>query len=328
MPKPTPLDALRSEARALSRATPGLGHCQALDAVARARGRRNWKELISSVPNDVVVTKEAPHVVPLDKARSASLKLNAWISAAMRSGMREHDAEMHMRAEALALALHPSITDYDARFAHACTALGAMPAHRERAHMHRAAAHAVASMAHDALVENDRSMHARKDAPASYGIEQVASSMERMHSMFLGSDRVSLSREDRASDTAPWYASSWTWFDEMAARSRYHLRADAAFAFEVAREMPYADHVAIEHLVLSLRHVADPRIGEFERMIAERYAHRAGGTVQEHAEIARIGLSQHLDDANIPFGHPSMAWDRTLADQIADDDIAVWPDSI
>lgn len=83
----TDISALKAEARAKAR-TSDLSYCQALDTIARRHGHAHWKALVND-PRTYIVAAAHPAIhIPIDAARRASEKLNAWISSAIHSGCR------------------------------------------------------------------------------------------------------------------------------------------------------------------------------------------------------------------------------------------------
>lgn len=317
----TPIDSLRAEARALARSEKGLGLCRALDRIARAKGFPNWKQLLRS-SSTIQAGNAADVDVGVDAARRANAALNSWIGSAMNRGA----AMAADRENSLRRALDPSVTDYGMRSRDVSTALGHAPANDRERRIHDAATHAVATIAHEALVDGDLRMQNRRVGQRPYGIEDVHGAVRLMHTAFRTPDEARRNAEDAGVDTSGWRDSSWTWFDEMAGRADFHLRPDAARAFEAIRDAGREDHAEVVRLVAGLRGLENPTLGAFEAMIAERYVRMSGGSLEEHAESARVNLEAHLADHDVAFGDPSVVWDRGLADSIADADMDVWSD--
>ena len=139
------------------------------------------------------------------------------------------------------------------------------------------------------------------------------------------------------------HASSWTWFDDMALVSANRGRDEANAAFEDMRERGHDDHMLVEALVSSL---SGPEVdatraavaaspfpmirarSAFEKMIVERYIIQTNSHGSVMGEPAKAALDQFLSDSGLQFGDPSLSWNRDLANEIADGDIAVWNDFV
>ena len=318
---PNDIHALKAEARRLSRQGDGPSYCQALDALARTAGHPHWKSLLRSSsshrPSDDIVRSslDGAPVVSHEAARRTSDKLNAWVSRAMQAGTAPDP-------QAMRLVTSDASSTFVERVALARRCFGNIASASDEAF--EAAVLITAGIAHDALTIGDVShMPWRRNAD-DLKAEDLVRAVECMWSAGPPAG-IDDANGDAAHDERT-ARSTAIWFARMADVARGRGRGDMSELLARMSRGPHEERVSVVQTMRPLRLLCEPERTVFERMLAERYSARTSMEPGDHAEDARATLDVHLEDLGLPFGHPSVDWDRDLANQLADDDLEHWSD--
>lgn len=314
------IHALKTEARRLSRQEDGPSYCQALDALARTAGHPHWKSLLRSSashqPYDVVrASSEGAPMASREVTRTTSDRLNAWVSRAMQAGSVPNPRAMR-------LVTSDASSTFVERVALARRCFGGIESVSDDAF--EAAVLLTAGIAHDALTIGDVSpMPWRRNAD-DLTAEDLVRAVECMWSAGppagIGDASGDAAHDERtARSTAIWFA-------RMADVSHARGREDMSALLARMSRGPHEERVSVVRTMRPLRLLCEPERAVFERMLAERYSARTSMEPCDHAEDARATLDVHLEDLGLPFEHPSVDWDRDLANQLADDDLEHWSD--
>jgi len=308
------LRSLKAEARRRARIHDGPSYCQALDALARDAGHPHWKALTASVaaergapggsePSGMEASTEA--------LRRASEKLNAWISRglntdpdpiALRSALTDRDLTFHERTIAVARSMGPL---------------------RGTAAPTRDAATLLATaIVHDALVDGDLSLMPWRRAARDLVGDDVLHAVEGMWS--AGPPARHDDPQGDEACIARIELSTSMWFSKMAQRASTKDRDDLALMLSDLAAGDHSRRVAVLDAIRPLRLLMERDRAAFETMLAERYAARTSGRVEDHHEDARSTLDAHLEDEGIAFGDASIVWDRDHANELADVDLEHW----
>lgn len=313
---PNDVASMKAEARRLSRMDDGPSYCQALDTIARQAGHPHWKAMLkagSAMRPRTHRAGIAPPVVGIEAARASSRRLNEWISNAMR------DADGWPR-EALRRAIEDGSIDLETRTTLVRSVISTSSV--ARAPVREAAALIVAAIAHDSIHRSSPdilgpTLGAAKTSPAA-----IVRAVEGMHNaappITLGDDFEEAAWDRRQS------LSTSNWFAAVAAHAKSAGRPGMADLLEDLSRGDHADRIAVLSAIRSMRLLLEPERARFELMVAERYAARTGRDAVDHDEDARATVDAHLEDEKVDFGDPTHAWDRELADALADEDMQYW----
>lgn len=308
---------LKARARSIARSGP-LTYCQALDEIARRRGFPHWKALSS----ENVRSSDA------DTSRRVARKINDWIGSAIREGSTEDDA--------LLLLTDPTMPS-DRRRATALRLMAPLPDDPESVAISHAAGELCAILAHLVLSDGVRSLlpplwegrrpcsAAFRDAVASAAGGQTADPDSRLGSSLpAAACSLWLAAIREAAETSSLPEDHLAGISTIEGAHPAFLRSVLSLLEKrltgLSSRLPTAPSPPAS--------VARRERAAFERMVAERYLVRAGGQGADHLESARINVDQFLSDEGVSFGDPKITWGRPLANRIADDDMAAWPDFV